>query len=134
MVTVAVVPTIATLTDNALVAVVDIPFTRATTVPSIVICSLLPLPKFVTVNTSELISCPLSTVLILLPLNSATADPPSVKVGVAPVAVNVGASFTAITTTEILAAALVLLPPSPSLTVTLIVRVVVVGSVILVLI
>ncbi|MNT72463.1 hypothetical protein D3C72_2110660 [compost metagenome] len=81
---------------------------------------------------SIVINWPDSTVLTLVPLNNPTAAPPSVKVVVAPVAVNIGASFTATTATSIVAPLLV--PPSPSFTVTSTLRVVVVGSVVLVLI
>ena len=60
-------------------------------------------------------------------LNRSAGAPPSVKVVVAPVADNVGASLTGVTVTETSAFALV--PPSPSLTVTRTVRVAVFGSI-----
>ena len=73
-------------------------------VPSTTIDSLAPSAKPVTVNVKPAIFCPLSTVLIVAPLNTFTAaaceDPaPSVKVGFVAVAVRVGASLTATTVT-----------------------------------
>ncbi len=74
---------------------------------------------------------PDSTALMLTPLNRSTALPFSVKVGVPPVALTVGASLTPVTLT--VTTDRLLVPPSPSLTLTWMPRLAVNGSVVLVL-
>jgi hypothetical protein len=75
----------------------------------------------VTVKVSDVIDWPGSTVEAVTLLNRSTAAAPSVNVTVAPVATSVGSSLFAVTVMSEVAA--VLVPPSPSFTVTLIVRV-----------
>ena len=63
--------------------------------PSITICSAAPSLKLPTVKVKALIVCPASTVEIATLEKRSTAAPSSVKLGLLPVAVKVGASLTA---------------------------------------
>ncbi|MNH21883.1 hypothetical protein D3C79_817150 [compost metagenome] len=104
-----------------LLAVVPVvPLSRTMVVPSTTSSSSLPLPRLPTVRINWSIFCPASSALTVTPLNRSAAPPPSVKVGLFGVATTVGASLIAVMATVTLA--LLLVPPSPSLTVTRTVR------------
>src|SRR3954468_11096848 len=119
-VTVAVEP--ATLTEYVmpLVAVVPVaPLARLKVVPSAVRTSEAPLLTLPTVSWRLVMVWPASIVEAAAPANRDTDEPSSVKVGFDPLALNVGASFTAVTLTV---EATVLEPVVPSLMVKLTVR------------
>ena len=83
--------------------------------------SLAPSVTLVTVSVSETKVCPASIVSAVTPENRSTAAPPSVKVGLTAVAVSVGSSLIS---AMLIVATAMLLVAAPSVTVTLIVRVV----------
>ena len=103
-----------------------LPLVSAMLLPSAPMISLLPSVTLVTVKVSAVMVWLGSMALMVMPLNRSDALPFSVKVGVPPVALSVGASLTPVTLT--LTSALLLVPPSPSLTVMRTVRVEVLGS------
>ncbi|MCY1348418.1 hypothetical protein D9M69_345650 [compost metagenome] len=113
-VTLATPPATDTLTVMPLVAVVtELPLVKATSLPSTRSTSALPSPRLLTVRVRRSMFWPFSTVPALVPLNSVTAVPFSVKVGVLPVALSVGASLLGVTDTvaAMLGVAVLLLAP-----------------------
>src|SRR3954463_5848727 len=119
-VTVAVEPTTLTEYVMPLVAVVPVaPLVRLKVVPSAVRTSEAPLLTLPTVSWRLVIVWPASIVDAAAAANRDTDEPSSVNVGLAPVAVSVGASLTEVTLTV---EATVLEPVVPSLTVKLTVR------------
>src|SRR3954462_3749329 len=95
------------------------PLVRLKVVPSAVRTSEAPLLTLPTVNWRLVTVWPASMVEAAAPANRDTDEPSSVKVGLAPVAVSVGASFTAVT---LMVEAAGLEPVVPSLTLKLPVR------------
>jgi hypothetical protein len=85
-----------------LVAVVPVaPLVRLKVVPSALRRSAAPFARLLTVSVRLVMVCPPSMVDAAAPLNRETEEPSSVKVGLAPVAVRVGASLTEVTATSI---------------------------------
>ena len=121
-----------TVTLMPLLAVVVLkPAVRITSEPSIVSFSTPVLATLETRMVIRMMVCPASTVLMLAPLNTATGEPSSVKVGLVAVTLTTGASLTARIFT--VTADAVLVVPVSSVTVTETVRAPVFGVVVLLL-
>ncbi len=104
-----------------------LPFVSATSTPPMRRISLAPSATLETVRVRPMMVWPASTVDTVTPENRSApgAASPSVKVGVPPVAARVGASFTSVTETVVVATALFTVP---SLTTTCTVRFAAVGA------
>ena len=132
MVTVAVPELTETETVMPLFSVMKLlPLVRVTSVPSINSFSATPLARSLTRMVIWTMACPDSTVSMLAPLNKATAEPSSVKVGLVLVTLTTGASLTACRLTVTVAAALAV--PVSSVTTTLSMRAPVASVVVLLL-